>query len=75
MLYYYWCIIRSLHKKSLSDGNIIRESKLPPSSSSLGKSLASSDQNKMMSESTPDVLACGSGLKYSRWVCVCVCVF
>ncbi|KAL7592211.1 hypothetical protein Lser_V15G32783 [Lactuca serriola] len=57
---------RSLHKKSLSDGNIIRESKLPPSSSSLGKSLASSDQNKMMSESTPDVLACGSGLKYSR---------
>ncbi|CAH1448864.1 unnamed protein product [Lactuca virosa] len=57
---------RSLHKKSLSDGNMIRESKLPTSSSSLGKSLASSDQNKMMSESTPDVLACGSGLKYSR---------
>lgn len=57
---------RSLHKKSLSDGNIIRENKLPTSSSSIGKSSAMSDQSKMMSESTPDVLACGSGLKYSR---------
>ncbi|KAI3495678.1 hypothetical protein L1887_38024 [Cichorium endivia] len=65
---------RSLHKKSLSDGNIIRESKLPISSSSIGKSLACSATSacppggsKMMSESTPDVLACGSGLKYSRY--------
>lgn len=64
---------RSLHKKSLSDGNIIREGNLPTSSSSNGKSLACSAMSacpaggsKMMSESTPDVLACGSGSKYSR---------
>ncbi|KAL4563729.1 hypothetical protein LXL04_027774 [Taraxacum kok-saghyz] len=55
----------TLHKKSMSDGNIIREGKLASaSSSSNGKS---SDCCSAMSESTPNVFeACGSGLKCSR---------
>ncbi|KAK9075776.1 hypothetical protein SSX86_004105 [Deinandra increscens subsp. villosa] len=63
---------RSLHKKSLSDGNIIRKSKSPattssslPSSSNNGKNFACSSMldrsspegSKMIFESTPDISA------------------
>lgn len=67
----YWC--RSLHKKSLSDGHIIRESKSPASSSNNGKSFAcssvldrSSVESKMISESTPEIAVSETGLTYPR---------
>ncbi|XP_024966018.1 phosphoinositide phosphatase SAC2-like isoform X1 [Cynara cardunculus var. scolymus] len=64
---------RSLHKKSLSDGNIIRESKLPTSSSNIGKSFACSalsdrspGESKMIFGSKPEISTCDSGLTCSR---------
>lgn len=72
----YWC--RSLHKKSLSDGNIIGESKSPTSTSNIGKRFACSSMidpspggSNMVSESTPEISACENGFTYSR----CVYVF
>ena len=66
----YWC--RPLHKKSLSDGNIIRQSKSPTSSSNIGKSFACSNRSpggsKMIFESTPEISTCDSGLTCSRCV-------
>ncbi|KAJ0495596.1 putative SAC domain, polyphosphoinositide phosphatase Fig4 [Helianthus annuus] len=74
---------RSLHKKSLSDGNIIRGGKSPAttssssssSSSNLGKNFAcssmldrSSLESKMSSESTPDIsAACETSSRSVAW--------
>ncbi|CAK9179659.1 unnamed protein product, partial [Ilex paraguariensis] len=63
---------RSLFKRSLSDGNILRESHSPMSSSNFEKDLSDlSDRSrggsKMLSESTPEISTCESDIAFSRY--------
>ncbi|CAA3013965.1 phosphoinositide phosphatase SAC3-like isoform X1 [Olea europaea subsp. europaea] len=65
---------RSLYKRSLSDGNILRESRSPRSTSYINKGFPSSDLSskskegsKMLSESSPEIATCESDLTDSRY--------
>lgn len=57
---------RSIFKRSISDGNILRESRSPGSASSDEFSKAG-DRSKGHSESTPDVSACDADGRFSRY--------
>lgn len=65
----------SLFKRSLSDGNILRERSSPMSSMNMKKDLTNSafsnDQSqggsKILSESSPEISACESGVTISRY--------
>lgn len=71
------CISSSLFKRSLSDGNILRERSSPMSSMNMKKDLTNSafsnDQSqggsKILSESSPEISACESGVTISRSAC------
>ncbi|KAI8553259.1 hypothetical protein RHMOL_Rhmol05G0001800 [Rhododendron molle] len=66
---------RSLFKRSLSDGNILRERSSPMSSTNMKKDLTNSafsnDQSqggsKILSESSPEISTCESGVSISRY--------
>ncbi|XP_058215752.1 phosphoinositide phosphatase SAC3-like isoform X2 [Rhododendron vialii] len=66
---------RLLFKRSLSDGNILRESSSPMSSTNMKKDLTNSafsnDQSqggsKILSESSPEISTCESGVTISRY--------
>lgn len=66
---------RSLFKRSLSDGNILRERSSPMSSMNMKKDLTNSafsnDQSqggsKILSESSPEISTCESGVTISRY--------
>ncbi|XP_074382761.1 phosphoinositide phosphatase SAC2-like isoform X2 [Apium graveolens] len=57
---------RSFFRRSISDGNILRKSRLPGSASSDDFSKAE-DTSKGHSESTPDVSACEADVTFSRF--------
>lgn len=57
---------RSFFKRSISDGNILRESRSPGSASSDDFSKAEAG-SKGHSESTPDVSACDADVRFSRY--------
>ncbi|KAF7144022.1 hypothetical protein RHSIM_Rhsim05G0002000 [Rhododendron simsii] len=66
---------RSLFKRSLSDGNILRERSSPMSSTNMKKDLTNSafsnDESqggsKILSESSPEISTCESGVTISRY--------
>lgn len=74
---YLLCISRAFFKRSLSDGNILRQRSSPMSSTNMKKDLSNSafsdDQSqggsKILSESSPEISTCESGMTISRSVC------
>ncbi|CAI9097357.1 OLC1v1033759C1 [Oldenlandia corymbosa var. corymbosa] len=65
---------RLFFKRSLSDGNILRQSHTPMSSSNMEKDYSTSDFSdtpeegrKVLSESTPDIPTCESDMSYPRF--------
>lgn len=63
---------RSFFKRSLSDGNILRESRSPMSATEVKEKLSNSvlpdqSQGGTLSESSPDISTSESGMSYSRY--------
>eukprot|EP00262_Sarcandra_glabra_P003182 TRINITY_DN13720_c0_g1_i1.p1 TRINITY_DN13720_c0_g1~~TRINITY_DN13720_c0_g1_i1.p1 ORF type:complete len:833 (+),score=138.00 TRINITY_DN13720_c0_g1_i1:238-2736(+) len=68
---------RSFFKRSLSDGNILCESKTPMSGTNVGQNKLTNsalpertlqgDANKGLSDSTPEISTCESDISYSRY--------
>ncbi|XP_027173210.1 phosphoinositide phosphatase SAC3-like [Coffea eugenioides] len=64
---------RSLFKRSLSDGNILRETHTPVSTSNMSKDISNSlpdtpeGGSNILSESTPNIPTCENELSYSRY--------